>query len=136
MPDADSVTFWRQVAGIYSSYSNVCSSYLMSLILLPGSCWLSACTITDKAYSDDCQCVKTLTFARRGHAGDCQYRTQYGATNLVLVAGMDWGFNLSLIGTYHITGLKYVYDTHPYPYVENCRPTGMRHSAISARPIL
>ena len=31
---------------------------------------------------------------------------------------MDWGFNLSLIGTYRISGSNVVYDTHPYPYAE------------------
>jgi hypothetical protein len=40
-----------------------------------------------------------------------------GATNLVLVAGMGWGFNLSQISNYPINGSNIVYDTHPYPYV-------------------
>ena len=38
------------------------------------------------------------------------------ATNLVLVGGMNWGYDLSQIVTYPITGTNVVYDTHPYPY--------------------
>ena len=118
MPDADSVTFWQQVAGIYSSYSNVLFELFNEPHPPSWSCWQSACTITDKAYSDDCQCVKTLTFASVGMQAVVNAVRKTGATNLVLVAGMDWGFNLSLVGTYSITGSNIVYDTHPYPYAE------------------
>jgi hypothetical protein len=36
--------------------------------------------------------------------------------NLVLVAGTNWGFDLSQLSSYPITGSNIVYDTHPYPY--------------------
>ncbi|HEY6407069.1 MAG TPA: cellulase family glycosylhydrolase, partial [Ktedonobacteraceae bacterium] len=39
-----------------------------------------------------------------------------GAKNLVLVAGTNWGYDLSQLGTYPITGTNVVYDTHPYTY--------------------
>jgi hypothetical protein len=96
MPDADSLTFWRQVAGIYSSYSNVLFELFNEPHPPSWSCWLSACTITDKAYSDDCQCVKTLAFASVGMQAIVNAVRNMGATNLVLVAGMDCGFNLNV----------------------------------------
>ena len=123
MPDADSITFWQQVAGMYSSYSNVLFELFNEPRPLSWPCWLSACTITDVGYSDDCRCVETLTFASVGMQAVVNAVRNTGAANLVLVAGMDWGFNLSLIGTYHITGSNVLYDTHPYPYAEKLPPS-------------
>lgn len=123
MPDADSLTFWQQVAGTYSRYSNVLFELFNEPHPPSWSCWRSSCTITDNEYSDDCRCVKTLTFASVGMQAVVNAVRSTGATNLVLVAGMDWGFNLSLIGTYQITGSNVVYDTHPYPYGEKLPPS-------------
>ncbi|HJT55998.1 MAG TPA: cellulase family glycosylhydrolase [Ktedonobacteraceae bacterium] len=122
MPDADSITFWQQVAGMYSSYSNVLFELFNEPHPSSWSCWLSSCTLTDKAYSDDCHCTKTLTFASVGMQAVVDAVRNTGAANLVLVAGMDWGFNLSLIATYLINGSNVVYDTHPYPYAEKLLP--------------
>ncbi len=117
-PDADSATFWQQVATIYQSYPNV----LFELFNEPhpGSwtCWLSACSITDTAYSQDCGCNETLTFNDVGMQALVNTVRGTGATNLVIVAGMDWGFDLSQIPTYTIQGSNVIYDTHPYPYAE------------------
>ena len=41
---------------------------------------------------------------------------QSGATNLAVVSGINWGFDLSQVPTYHLSGTNVVYDTHPYPY--------------------
>lgn len=122
MPDADSTTFWQQVAGVYNGYSNVLFELFNEPHPPSWACWLSACTITDKQFSDDCRCVKAVTFAGVGMQAVVNAVRDMGATNLALVAGMDWGFNLSLIGTYHITGSNIVYDTHPYPYAEKLPP--------------
>jgi hypothetical protein len=39
-----------------------------------------------------------------------------GAHNLVLVGGLNWGYDLSQLATYALRGTNIVYDTHPYPY--------------------
>lgn len=118
MPDADSVTFWQQVATVYKGYSNV----LFELFNEPHpqlwSCWASPCTVSDTTFSDDCHCVKTLTFASAGMQALVDAVRSAGATNLVLVAGLDWGYDLSQISRYPIQGSNIVYDTHPYPYTE------------------
>ena len=118
VPDADSVIFWQQVATIYKSYSNV----LFELFNEPhpGSwaCWLSACVTSDTSYSQDCNCSKSVTFNSVGMQALVNAVRGTGATNLVLVAGMDWGYDLSQITKYPIQGTNVVYDTHPYPYVE------------------
>lgn len=118
VPDADSVTFWQQVATIYKSYPNV----LFELFNEPHpgtwACWLSACLTTDTSYSQDCNCNKTITYNSVGMQALVTAVRGTGATNLVIVAGMDWGYDLSQIAKYPIQGTNVIYDTHPYPYGE------------------
>lgn len=118
MPDADSVTFWQQVAGMYQGYSNVLFELFNEPHPQQWSCWASPCTLADSQYSNDCQCVKAVTFQSVGMQALVDAVRNSGATNLILVAGMDWGFDLSQISNYPINGSNIVYDTHPYPYVE------------------
>ncbi|HEY6539856.1 MAG TPA: cellulase family glycosylhydrolase [Ktedonobacteraceae bacterium] len=118
VPDADSVTFWQQVATMYKSYSNV----LFELFNEPHpgtwTCWLSTCVTTDTSYSQDCNCNKTVTFNSVGMQALVNAVRGTGASNLVIVAGMDWGYDLSQIAKYSIQGANVIYDTHPYPYAE------------------
>src|SRR6266487_8643 len=117
MPDNDSVTFWKQVAAIYGSYSNV----LFELFNEPHpgswSCWAAPCTITnDTSWVSDCVCTQTFTYQSVGMQALVDAVRGTGAANLVLLGGMNWGYDLSQIATYPITGTNVVYDTHPYPY--------------------
>ena len=116
MPDKDSVIFWQQVASIYKHYGNVLFELYNEPHPPSWSCWLSSCTITDNTYSNDCRCTKRLTFFSVGMQALVDAVRKTGATNLVLVAGMDWGFDLSQIAKYPIRGSNIVYDTHLYPY--------------------
>lgn len=117
-PDADSVTFWQQVAGIYKSYTNVLFELFNEPHPNTWTCWLSFCTITDTSYSQDCNCSRMLTFTDVGMQALVNAVRGTGATNLVLVAGMDWGFDLSQLANFPIQGSNVIYDTHPYPYAE------------------
>lgn len=117
-PDADSVTFWQQVASIYKAYPNVLFELFNEPHPQSWTCWLSACSITDTNYSQGCNCTETVTFNGVGMQALVNAVRGIGATNLVLVAGMDWGFDLSKIASYPIHGTNVVYDTHPYPYTE------------------
>ena len=117
MPDNDSVTFWKQVATIYTSYSNV----LFELFNEPHpgswSCWAAPCTITnDTSWVSDCVCTQTFTYQSVGMQALVDAVRGMGAANLALVGGMNWGYDLSQIATHPITGTDVVYDTHPYPY--------------------
>lgn len=117
-PDADSVTFWQQVANIYLSYSNVLFELFNEPHPTSWTCWLSACSISDTSYSQDCGCNKSVTFNGVGIQALVDAVRGKGATNLVIVAGMNWGFDLSQIASYAIQGTNVIYDTHPYPYAE------------------
>ena len=117
MPDSDSVTFWKQVATIYSSYSNVLFELFNEPHPGPWSCWATPCTITnDTSWVSDCVCTQTFTYQSVGMQALVDAVRGTGAVNLVLVGGMDWGYDLSQIATYPINGTNVVYDTHPYPY--------------------
>ncbi len=117
MPDNDSVTFWKQFAAIYASYSNVLFELFNEPHPGPWSCWAAPCTITnDTSWVSDCVCTQTFTYQSVGMQALVDAVRGVGATNLVLVAGMNWGYDLSQIAAYPITGTNVVYDTHPYPY--------------------
>lgn len=118
MPDLDSLTFWQQLAGLYKNAPNV----MFEVFNEPhnqGSdwpCWRNGCAIQNDTsgpaghdhfgYYYQGVGMQTLVDAIR----------QVGANNLVIVAGVNWGYDLSGLPTYHLNGTNIVYDTHPYPY--------------------
>ena len=124
MPDADSVTFWQQIAPIYKSYSNVFFEAYNEPHPATWTCWTGFCTMTnDSGYSDDCHCTKTFTYSSVGMQTLVDTIRGTGATNLVLVGGMQWGYDLSQLTTYKLNGSNLVYDTHPYPYTDKLPST-------------
>lgn len=124
MPDADSVTFWQQVAPIYSGYSNVLFEAFNEPHPASWSCWSGQCTMTnDTGPSNDCQCTKTFTYQSVGMQALVTAIRGSGASNLILVGGMNWGFDLSQIPNNRILGSNIVYDTHPYPYTDKAPST-------------
>lgn len=119
MPDQDSVTFWQQVAAIYKGYSNVLFELYNEPHPSGWSCWAAACTMSnDSGPSNDCQCTKTFTYQSVGMQALVTAVRNTGANNLVLVGGMNWGFDLSQLPQYQLSGSNIVYDTHPYPYTD------------------
>src|SRR5215831_14077248 len=67
MPDNDSVTFWKQVATIYASYSNVLFELFNEPHPASWSCWAAPCTISsDTSWVSDCICTQTFTYQSVG----------------------------------------------------------------------
>jgi endoglucanase len=117
MPDQDSVTFWQQIATIYKSYSNVLFEVFNEPHENVGwSCWRSGCLITNDSPSSSGHDHHLFTYQAVGMQTLVNTIRAAGANNLALVAGRNWGFDLSQIPTYHLSGTNIVYDTHPYPY--------------------
>jgi endoglucanase len=107
MPDADSVTFWQRLATTYARYSNVLFELFNEPHPATWSCWRNGCSITnDGGLNYQAVGMQTLLTTVR----------KTGATNLALIGGMSWGFDLSQVPTYLLNGSNVVYDTHPYPY--------------------
>jgi endoglucanase len=133
MPDNDSVTFWKQVASIYpsSSYPNVLFELFNEPHPEPANvpnqniwaCWQQGCQVTkDNSYETWCQCHETFSYQAVGMQVLVNAVRGTGATNLVLVGGTNWGYDLSKLGQNPITGSNVVYDAHPYPYPDKNTP--------------
>ena len=117
MPDADSLLFWRQIASLYKHTPNVLFEAYNEPHPPSWSCWLANCSkLKDTVSSDDCHCKKTLTYPGVGLSTIVKAIRATGANNLVLVGGMDWGFDLSQLEKYPLNATNLVYDTHPYDY--------------------
>jgi endoglucanase len=123
MPDNDSVTFWKQIASLYANSPNV----LFELFNEPHptdsqgkewwACWQQGCQITnDTSYETYCQCTETKSYQGVGMQALVNAVRSTGANNIVFVAGLNWGFDLSQLGSFPITGTNVAYDSHPYPY--------------------
>ena len=112
MPDADSVTFWKQVAPIYASYSNVLFELFNEPDIYNWVCWMNGCQVTGDVGTNN----QTYSYPGVGMQKLVETVRRAGANNLVLVGGLDWGYDLSQLPTYHLQGSNIVYDTHPYDY--------------------
>ena len=118
--DAVSVNFWKAVAPIYASYSNVLFEALNEPHPASWTCWLSGCpVVNDTSYVTACTCTKTYSYTGVGEQALVSAIRGTGANNLILVAGMNWGYDLTQVvsgGKSVINGSNIVFDTHPYPY--------------------
>ena len=115
MPDADSVTFWKQVAPIFKSNTNVLFELYNEPHPSSWTCWSSGCSITNdntlsQPYSYTSVGLQALVNAVRGA----------GATNVIIASGLNWGFDLSQSQQSGIrlsdSANNLAYDSHPYNY--------------------
>lgn len=122
MPDTDSVTFWRQMAQLYANYPNVLfelynEPHPYAATGDPWRCWRSGCQIVNDTSNDFyCGCKLSLSYQAVGMQTLVETIRATGASNLLLIGGLNWGFDLSKLPAYALTGQNLVYDTHPYPY--------------------
>jgi endoglucanase len=117
LPDADSITFWQQVASEYKDCTNVLFELYNEPHPLTWHCWRSGCQINDDAvYSNDCNCTKSFSYLGVGMQNLVDTIRNTGAKNIVIAAGINWGYDLSQLPGYPITGVNIVYDAHLYHY--------------------
>jgi aryl-phospho-beta-D-glucosidase BglC (GH1 family) len=114
MPDSDSVRFWRGVASRYANRPGVIFDLYNEPHSVSWGCWR------------DGGCLVWSSTANSGTGLPVLYRAVglqqlynvvrgTGARNLVLAAGLDWGFDLSGVGHgYALRGYNVAYDTHVY----------------------
>ncbi len=115
MPDSDSIIFWQQVASLYKNYTNVLFELYNEPHPTEWACWAVRCTIAnDVGLSNDCGCFKTATYTGVGMQALVDAVRNTGTTNLVLVGGVNWGYDLSQLPRYALRGTNIVYVTHPY----------------------
>src|SRR5437667_4058710 len=99
MPDQDSITFWQQVATIYKNYRNV----LFEIYNEPHiardnwSCWRNGCQVINDYAGSTCHDHARYTYQGMGMQTLLDTIRHTGANNLVVAAGVNWGFDLSQI---------------------------------------
>ena len=101
MPDANSVTFWAEVAARYRDDGRVMFELYNEPHDVSWSVWKSG-----GAASDGFQAVGMQQLYDTVRAT--------GAHNLVIIGGLDWAYDLSGVPANRIDGYNIAYATHPY----------------------
>jgi len=123
MPDQDSEVFWQQIATDYKSYTNVLFEVFNEPHDYTGwSCWRNGCQITNDSSGTTGHDHHGFTYQAVGMQTLVNTIRNTGANNLAIVAGRDWGYDLTGIPAYHLDGSNIVYDTHPYSSYGEKRP--------------
>ena len=119
MPDINSITFWQDAATHFKNQPNVVFGLYNEPHDTSFAIWRNGGTVTDKParWNPD---QKKVTYEAVGLQKLYDSVRATGATNVVTVSGLDWGFDLSgVLQGYAIKGSNLIYETHPYPEKKN-----------------
>ncbi len=116
MPDNNSMTFLKDLAKAYANKPSVLIGTYNEPHDISWDVWLNGGEIRDN-WDRDGTPVQ-LTYTTPGQQKLYDAIREAGATdNLVVIGGLDWGYDLSgILNGYAVTGANIVYDTHPYPW--------------------
>ena len=115
MPDIHSVDFWQDLATRYRNQPNVIFGLYNEPHDVSFAVWRDGGTATDIPARWNPDQAK-VTYEAVGLQRLYDTVRAAGATNLVTVSGLDWGYDLSgVLQGYGIKGANFVYETHPYP---------------------
>lgn len=116
MPDKNSLLFWQDVASRYKNQPNVIFGLYNEPHDVSLAVWHDGGTVTDQPPIWNPDQART-SYKAVGLQKLYDTARATGATNLVTVSGLDWGFDLSgVLRGYEIKGSNLVYETHPYPF--------------------
>ncbi|MBN1893230.1 cellulase family glycosylhydrolase [bacterium] len=116
MPDRNSVIFWKDIAAVYANVSHVLFGLYNEPHDVSWDIWLNGGDVTENLEVNGEN--QPVTYEAVGHQALLDSVRSAGATkNLVVIGGLDWGYDLSGILTgYAVTGANIIYDTHCYPW--------------------
>jgi hypothetical protein len=103
MADQNSLVFWREFAAKYANHPNVIFELYNEPHDVSWDCWLNGC-ITSEGWQ--AVGVQQLYDTVRGT----------GANNIVIIGGLDWGYDLSGVPDYRVEGANIIYATHVYDF--------------------
>jgi endoglucanase len=118
MPDRNSVTFWREVAQRYKNDGRVLFDLYNEPHDVSWSVWRNGGPTGDNF---DAVGMQTLYATIRST----------GAHNLVIAAGLNWGYDLSGLPQYALNGYNIMYSSHPYSYA-NKQPDDWNRAFLKA----
>ncbi len=124
MPDKNSLVFWESVAQEYRNHPYVLFGLYNEPYGVSWDVWKNGGMVSESSEvtENGKKSVKTLKYEAVGMQTLIDAIRAQGANNLIIVGGLDWGFDLSraadekyrLVDTPEGNGI--VLDTHPYPW--------------------
>ena len=115
MPDENSKLFWIDVATLYKNHPAVLFGLYNEPYGISWDLWRNGGEFTED-YDRGGE-TGTLTYRAVGHQELYETVRSTGAENIVIAAGLDWGYDLSgILNGYALDGYNIAYDTHPYPW--------------------
>lgn len=116
MPDANSVTFWKSLAVKYANVPVVLFGLYNEPHDVSWEVWLNGGQVAEQFDSSGHNVQ--LSYKAVGHQALYDTVRSTGAVkNLVVVGGLDWGYDLTgVLAGKALAGENIVYDTHCYPW--------------------
>jgi len=115
MPDENSKAFWLDIAAAYKNHPAVLFGLYNEPYGISWELWRNGGEFTEN-YDRGGE-SGLLTYRAVGHQELYDAVRSTGAENIVIAAGLDWGFDLSgILNGYALDGVNIAYDTHPYPW--------------------
>jgi endoglucanase len=114
MPDAGSLTFWRQVAERYGGNPGVVFDLYNEPHGVSWGCWRNGgCTVTSSTTNP--ATGQKVAYTAVGMQQLYNAVRASAPSTLVLVAGLDWAYDLSgVTNGFALAGTNVAYDTHVY----------------------
>jgi endoglucanase len=120
MPDADSITFWQEVAALYAGDGRVLFELYNEPFGVGWDVWRAGGIVNGNYDPDvtdtDYTRPASITYQAAGMQALYEAVRSTGAHNLVIAGGINWAFDLSRIPEFGLTGYNLVYATHLYPF--------------------
>lgn len=111
MADELSLEFWRDVAARYRNHPAVIFELFNEPYEISWDVWLNGGEISQEFEH------RHYTFRAVGMQAMYDAVRATGAGNVVVVNGMEWGYDLSgVLEGYAVKGSNIIYGTHPYPH--------------------
>jgi hypothetical protein len=119
MPDLNSLVFWKNVAVRYKNHPAVLFGLYNEPHSVSWDIWKDGGDVTEKVRRRG-QEPYEKTYKTPGHQKIADTIRAAGADNILIIGGLDWGFDLEeLCKGYEIklkTGNGIIYDSHVYPW--------------------
>jgi len=123
MPDDNSLVFWESVAEVYKNHPNVLFGLYNEPHDVDWATWRDGGTVTETVtvIENNKEVRKKVTYHTPGMQALVDAIRAKGANNILVVGGLDWGFDLwGVANGYELKdtpeGNGIMYDTHPYPW--------------------
>jgi hypothetical protein len=103
MADQNSLVFWREFATRYANHPQVIFELYNEPHDISWDCWLNGCVTSEGWQAVGMQQLYDTVRST-------------GANNIVIIGGLDWGYDLSGVVDHRVNGTNIIYATHVYDF--------------------